>query len=78
MIKISEYLDKTYVYIIKNFIRFGIVLLIIGILLMTAGILMSTNTDLTTPFYLTLTISGGFLFLSGSLFVIASVFSKIS
>ena len=74
----SEYLDKTYVYIIKNFIRFGILLLIVGIFLMTGGIILSTGTDLRNQLYMTLTIAGGFIFLSGSLFVIASVFSKRS
>ena len=64
----SEYLDKTYVYIMKNFIRFGILLLIIGTILLALGLAIPSDSSLgIRP-----TLTGGFIFLSGSLFIIAS------
>ena len=68
----SEYLDKTYIYIMKNFIRFGILLLIIGTLLMVSSLVLTENSTLS----LKATVAGGFLFLSGTFFIIASAKPK--
>ena len=76
MFKISEYLDKTYVLIMKNFIRFGILLLIVGSCLLISGIIISFNKYDTSSSYLALVLSGGFLFLSGTLFIIASTYTR--
>ncbi len=65
----SEYLDKTYIYIKKNFIRFGILLLIIGAILMIIGLIITPESS---SLDLKMILTGGFVFLSGSLFVIAS------
>lgn len=73
--KISEYLDKTYIYIMKNFIRFGIFLLILGALFIAVGLFLTAGSSTSfsqSIFGLASALVGGFFFLSGSLFIIAS------
>lgn len=65
-------INKTYSYIIKNFIRIGVFLLIIGLILMFVGSFIPTDTNID----LKITIMGGAFFISGTLFTVSSTFVR--
>ena len=68
----AEYLDKSYRFVLKNFIRIGILLLLLGIFFFVIGIFISGNSS---NYYsgIAFTLTGGFLFLSGTIFIVSSV-----
>ena len=63
----SEMLDKGFLYIQKNYIRIGVVLLLVGILLMLLAFGSTSSAQ-----SIAASVSGGFLFLSGIILFVNS------
>lgn len=72
MSDIDTAINRTYGYITKNFVYIGIVLLAIGLILMVFGVTVRTSDNMD----LKITVAGGAVFISGTLFTIASTFAR--